>query len=128
MSARKLCERRKWRYPRTIRHHWPSVHSAVRASYRLGYKLPLIGCAALAFWRVGCGRGECTAAALSEFLADAIGVDPYPKWAGTAYEWLGGVRRLDIDSSPPDMLALEPFDFVHSYTVFEHIERPVEAL
>jgi 2-polyprenyl-3-methyl-5-hydroxy-6-metoxy-1,4-benzoquinol methylase len=78
---------------------------------------------------VGCGRGECTAAAIEILSADAIGIDPFPKWNGTAYEHLRSEGRLlALDASHPEMRQLRPFDFVHSYTVFEHIERPVEAL
>jgi len=78
---------------------------------------------------VGSGNGECTAAAIEILNADAYGIDPFPRWVGGPYASLGEQGRLlKIDASEPELRALEPFDFVHSYTVFEHIERPREAL
>lgn len=78
---------------------------------------------------VGCGNGECTAAVIHVYEADAYGVDIYPRWKGGHYEGLGSEGRLRlIDASGPEMAALKPFDFVHSYTVFEHLEKPRAAL
>lgn len=78
---------------------------------------------------VGCGNGECTSAAMRVYQADGYGVDIEPRWRGGAYDALGQEGRLLLlDASGPEVGALGTFDFVHSYTVFEHIERPREAL
>lgn len=78
---------------------------------------------------VGCGSGECTAAAI-DAGADAIGIDPYPRWDEGPYFGLAQEGKLlKIDASDSlQMAPLGKFDFVQSYTVFEHIDRPFEAL
>lgn len=78
---------------------------------------------------VGCGDGECTAAAMRIYQADGYGVDIQPRWQGGAYDALGQEGRLLLlDASGPGLTQLGTFDFVHSYTVFEHFERPRDAL
>lgn len=78
---------------------------------------------------IGCGNGECTAAAMRIYEADSYGVDIEPRWRDGPYDNLGlEGRLLLLDASGPDITRLGTFDIVHSYTVFEHIERPREAL
>ncbi len=78
---------------------------------------------------VGCGNGECTDAAIRMLDADAYGIDIVPRWSSGPYAALGEAGRLfELDISDAAARNLLPFDFVHSYTVFEHIVNPRAAL
>jgi SAM-dependent methyltransferase len=78
---------------------------------------------------IGCGYGECTAAVITLYQADGIGIDPFPRWHKGPYTNLAETGcLLQIDATSPALLALDPFDYVQSYAVLEHIERPRVAL
>ena len=78
---------------------------------------------------IGCGNGECTSAVIHVYQADGYGVDINPAWEGGCYRALHQEGRLMVmDASSPEITRLGAFDFIHSYTVFEHIEKPRETL
>lgn len=75
---------------------------------------------------IGCGFGETTWAVREMYNAKATGIDPYPRYLPMPW------YNADIHTKD-DVLELNPacfgtFDFAHSYTVWEHIEQPREAL
>jgi SAM-dependent methyltransferase len=74
---------------------------------------------------VGCGRGQLCRALADEFGCDVTGIDTseYDSWDGPSSQ----VRFLRGDISG-DISALGRFDFIYSYSVWEHIRHPYEAL
>ncbi len=73
----------------------------------------------------GCGRGEVTMAARRLHGADAIGVDIEDRWRRfPEYAASGRLFKADI----LDGWSHGPVDYIHSYTVFEHVRRPVETI
>lgn len=76
---------------------------------------------------VGCGRGEATRALAAQYGCDAVGVDvtEYPEWQEPQPHGASVVRR-DISNEP--ISDLGKFDLVFSFSVWEHIRRPREAL
>lgn len=73
---------------------------------------------------VGAGNGETTMAVRDMYGADVLGVEPFPRYLNNAWATEPVFMKADIC----DVRGLDPFDFVHSYTVWEHIERPRRAL
>ncbi len=73
---------------------------------------------------VGAGNGETTMAVREMYGADVLGVEPFPRYLNTTWATEPEFLKADIC----DVDGLEPFEFVHSYTVWEHIERPRQAL
>lgn len=73
---------------------------------------------------VGCGNGETTVAVREMYNADVIGVEPFPRFQSRPWAKDPIFVKADI----VDVVDIKPVDFVHSYTVWEHIERPKEAL
>jgi SAM-dependent methyltransferase len=84
--------------PPTARPRYDPESLEKRASGRIG-ELPRrlgIETSALRSARVleiGCGNGECTAAIIDRFGADAYGIDIVPRWEGGPYASLGVSRR-----------------------------------
>jgi SAM-dependent methyltransferase len=74
---------------------------------------------------VGCGRGQLCRALAEEFGCDVTGIDTseYDSWQGPTER----VRFVRGDISH-DVSALGRFDFIYSYSVWEHIRHPYEAL
>lgn len=75
---------------------------------------------------IGCGFGESTVAVRDMYGADAVGIDPFPRFRRGPWADEALFRDLDVTAADPDELGR--FDFIHSYTVWEHIERPKAAL
>lgn len=74
----------------------------------------------------GCGNGEVTIACRSMLNANGIGVDIVPRWKSSLPEEMHGLfHEVDLTTESPPF---GPVDFIHSYTVFEHVERPLEAI
>jgi SAM-dependent methyltransferase len=74
---------------------------------------------------VGCGRGQLCRALAEEFDCDVVGLDTseYESWV----EPPEGVRFLRGDIAG-DVSALGRFDFIYSFSVWEHIAHPYAAL
>jgi len=76
---------------------------------------------------IGCGRGEVANACARGYGCDAHGVDivRYKEWE----EWGEGGPSLHVlDISQEDYTALGQFDFIYSYSVWEHMRHPFSAL
>jgi SAM-dependent methyltransferase len=73
---------------------------------------------------VGCGNGETTMAVRDLYGADVMGVEPFPRYLNTAW----AAEPIFLKADICDVQGIAPFDFVHSYTVWEHIDRPKLAL
>ena len=73
---------------------------------------------------VGCGRGE-VAGALAARGCEVVGVDVkrYPEWDAGA-----GLRLLDRDIASQPIDDLGRFDLIFSFSVWEHMRQPREAL
>jgi SAM-dependent methyltransferase len=74
---------------------------------------------------VGCGRGQLCRALAEEFDCEVVGLDTseYDSWADPP----DGVRFLRGDIAG-DVSALGSFDFIYSFSVWEHIAHPYAAL
>lgn len=75
---------------------------------------------------LGCGGGETTAAVISEFGAEAIGVDLSDRFERGPFREMTCFRRLDI--ARKGVRALGKFDYVISFDCLEHVEQPFDAL
>jgi SAM-dependent methyltransferase len=73
---------------------------------------------------VGCGFGETTMAVREMYGAEVVGIEPYPRYLGMPWAAESVFVKADI----VEVQGVGPVDFVHSYTVWEHIERPRLAL
>lgn len=76
---------------------------------------------------VGCGRGEVVRALSSQHDCQVVGVDvtEYPEWTAPQPAGASLIRR-DISAEPSHDLG--QFDLIYSFSVWEHIRRPREAL
>lgn len=76
---------------------------------------------------VGCGRGEVVRALAAQHGCEAIGVDisEYDAWA-TPQPTGASLSKRDISVDPS--VDLGKFDLVYSFSVWEHIKHPREAL
>jgi SAM-dependent methyltransferase len=74
---------------------------------------------------VGCGRGQLCRALAEEFDCEAVGLDTseYDSWAGPPQR----VQFLRGDIAG-DASTLGRFDFIYSFSVWEHITHPYAAL
>lgn len=73
---------------------------------------------------IGCGNGETTIAVREIYQAEVLGVDPYPRFKGTPW----ADEPVFVEADIVEVGDIGTFDFLHSYTVWEHIRRPKEAL
>lgn len=73
---------------------------------------------------IGCGNGETTIATREIYKADVLGVDPYPRFSGRPWAHEPIFVKADII----DVGDIGTFDAIQSYTVWEHIDRPKQAL
>ncbi|HEY1707919.1 MAG TPA: class I SAM-dependent methyltransferase [Rhizomicrobium sp.] len=74
---------------------------------------------------IGCGFGETTFSTYDTYGAKALGIDPRPRFLKSPWHKLGLYRELEIEQLKGED---EQFDFMQSYTVWEHIERPRDAI
>jgi 2-polyprenyl-3-methyl-5-hydroxy-6-metoxy-1,4-benzoquinol methylase len=75
---------------------------------------------------VGCGRGE-VARALAARGCEVVGVDVkrYPEWDAAS---AAGPRLVERDIAAQPIADLGRFDLIFSFSVWEHIRQPREAL
>lgn len=99
----------------------------VRRGSKLATKLVKThGIAGKRVLEIGCGRGEVLGALAAEHACRPVGVDikRYPQWAGEP-----GCTFITGDLADPAVAAdLEPFDFIYSLAVWEHIRHPFAML
>jgi len=76
---------------------------------------------------VGCGFGEHTAAVAEMYQADAVGIDPWPRFKDGPYADVCQCHQADI-LSQADVATLGQFDFIASYDVLEHVRDPYLAV
>ncbi len=86
-----------------------------------------IGLAGLTVLEVGCGAGYEVWHLAHHFGCDAWGIDPQPR---KAWPMLGGdrVHLVEGDIASAGVLPIRTFDRVISFTVWEHITNPIEAI
>ena len=86
-----------------------------------------IGLAGMSVLEVGCGAGYEVWYLAHHLGCDAWGIDVTPR---RAWQHLAGerVHLVDGDIAEPGILPDEAFDRVISFTVWEHIRRPIEAI
>ena len=88
--------------------------------------LPASALAGARVLEIGCGFGETTHALRALYGCDVLGVDPSPRFLKRPWSDLSIYREIDICGlAAPGQ---EQFDFIHSYTVWEHIEEPKRAI
>ena len=75
---------------------------------------------------IGCGRGETARTLVTDFGCQVVGTDikTYPQWA-TPQE---GLKFYDVDLSQEIPADIGEFDFVFSFSVFEHVRHPYSML
>jgi SAM-dependent methyltransferase len=75
---------------------------------------------------IGCGRGEVCRALATEHGCDAVGFDitRYPEWSQNVPR----ATLLQGDLTTMETSHLGQFDFVYSYSVWEHIRHPYTML
>lgn len=77
---------------------------------------------------IGCGRGEVCRALAGDLGCDVVGVDihEYPEWNIPARD----VRLINTDLTKvdPEELDLGQFDFICSFSVWEHLRHPYTML
>lgn len=100
---------------------------AERSRRRLTAIHDRIGLAGMTVLEVGCGAGYEVWYLAHHFGCDAWGIDTQPR---TAWLTLFGerVHLVEGDIAAGDRLPKDAFDRVISFTVWEHITRPIEAI
>lgn len=76
---------------------------------------------------VGCGYGEQCAALQDIYQARVVGIDPWPRIKQGPYAARDFYRNEDITAQDISK-KMGPFDYICSYDVFEHIDKPRAAL
>lgn len=76
---------------------------------------------------IGCGRGETALRLAQKSGCHVTGVDvvTYPEWAERIS---GQTSLLQIDLTECSPFPNESFDFIFSFTVLEHVHKPLEML
>jgi SAM-dependent methyltransferase len=75
---------------------------------------------------VGCGFGEHTAAVAEIYGAEAVGIDPWPRFLDGPYADRSNFLTADI--LDPGITRLGQFDVIASYDVLEHVVEPHIAI
>lgn len=73
---------------------------------------------------IGCGFGETTYYTRKIFDSNCIGIDPCPRWLNGPFKESNYYIEDSILTYNPENC----FDYIMSYTVWEHIDKPREAL
>jgi SAM-dependent methyltransferase len=97
-----------------------------RASKRAADLASKFNVAGLRTLEIGCGRGEVCRALAAEHGCQAVGFDisRYPEWS----QEVPGATLIQGDLTGMETGHLGQFDFVYSYSVWEHIRHPYTML
>lgn len=99
-----------------------------QADRRIDYLLKLFGNTEGSHClEIGCGRGE-TAVRLAErgnCRVTGVDVNPYPEWPERQSD---AVRLVEVDLTEQNPFAPGSFDYIVSFAVLEHVQRPFSML